>query len=350
MFAISHEVPIQLLEESRNFNDYDYALVHLFKESSTYLDFFKESLKKGRRVILDNSAYELGQPFEEKLYKEAIMDLRPTEYILPDYRDDSGKNLAAIRTWNLECVDAKKIGVVHGENFEMFCANYLNILPYVDKVAISFESFFIEYADNRKISLAEARVSIIERMLTAGIIDTTKLHHILGALSPTEYQSYVEYDWIESADTSNPVLHGLLGIQYEGDQGLVEKSSVKLESLLHEEISHENYEIVIYNISWFRNQFPKRFKTIETTQPDFSKITSSLADLLKYKNGKYGNAALEPLNIFSGKSKVGQRLDDKLARVKNSKDLAKNDIVDLLGYLVLVCEENDWRDFSEFKD
>lgn len=28
---VSHEVPLSLLEKSRSFNDYDYALVHLFE-------------------------------------------------------------------------------------------------------------------------------------------------------------------------------------------------------------------------------------------------------------------------------------------------------------------------------
>lgn len=82
----------------------------------------------------------------------------------------------------------------------------------------------------------------------------------------------------------------------------------------------------------------------------FDKVTSSIADLLKYKNEKYGNSALEPMQVFEGKTKVGQRLDDKLARIKNSTDLKKNDVADLIGYLTLVCVENDWTDFTEFKD
>lgn len=88
----------------------------------------------------------------------------------------------------------------------------------------------------------------------------------------------------------------------------------------------------------------------ELTEESFKEITNSIADLLIYKNQKYGNSALNPLDIFNGKTKVGQRIDDKLARVKNSKELRKNDIADLLGYLTLVCQENNWTNFDEFKD
>lgn len=88
---------------------------------------------------------------------------------------------------------------------------------------------------------------------------------------------------------------------------------------------------------------------IEVTD-DFQTITKSIASLLEYKNEKYGNSALEPLQIFSGKCAAGQRLDDKLARVKNSIELRKNDIADLMGYLILTCKEMGWTNFDEFKD
>lgn len=88
----------------------------------------------------------------------------------------------------------------------------------------------------------------------------------------------------------------------------------------------------------------------ESKESSFKTITDSISSLLEHKNRKYGNAALEPLDIFTGKCKVGQRLDDKLARVKNSSELKKNDVADLIGYLILTCKENNWTNFDEFKD
>lgn len=94
----------------------------------------------------------------------------------------------------------------------------------------------------------------------------------------------------------------------------------------------------------------KKEESIDNEDPFFRKVTSSICSLVEYKNKKYGNAALEPLNIFQGKTKVGQRLDEKLARVKNSDALSKNDVGDLMGGLILVCKENGWDNFDEFKD
>lgn len=83
---------------------------------------------------------------------------------------------------------------------------------------------------------------------------------------------------------------------------------------------------------------------------EFDDILDSLKSLLEYKNKQYGNSALQPMNVFSGKCKVGQRIDDKLARVANSKELRTNDVVDILGYLVLVCKEKGWDNFDKFMD
>ncbi len=84
-----------------------------------------------------------------------------------------------------------------------------------------------------------------------------------------------------------------------------------------------------------------------------TEVLKGMDSLLQYKNKKYGNAALEPLGIFSkltGDEGIRVRLDDKIQRIKNSKEHSKNDISDLIGYLVLLSVNKDWKDFSEFKD
>lgn len=93
----------------------------------------------------------------------------------------------------------------------------------------------------------------------------------------------------------------------------------------------------------------------ELYEPDgrelsFQEIANAAVKLLEYKNKHYGNSALNPIEVFNGKSKVGQRADDKLSRIKNSPILRKADVIDLLGYLILMCKENNWSDFSEFED
>lgn len=76
-------------------------------------------------------------------------------------------------------------------------------------------------------------------------------------------------------------------------------------------------------------------------------------EMLIEKNKRYGNSALEPLNIFYDEtSQAGLlvRIDDKLNRVKTSKQLKKNDIADLVGYLMLLMVKCKWSDFDDLLD
>ncbi len=60
---VSHEVPFCLLEQSREFNDYDYCLPHLMDENEEYRNFFYESKKMGRYIVMDNSLFKMIKDF-----------------------------------------------------------------------------------------------------------------------------------------------------------------------------------------------------------------------------------------------------------------------------------------------
>ena len=64
------------------------------------------------------------------------------------------------------------------------------------------------------------------------------------------------------------------------------------------------------------------------------------------KNSKYGNSALDPLNIFSEANAVAgikMRIDDKLKRIKNAGlvDATEDTLQDLAGYLILLMIANE---------
>lgn len=85
-------------------------------------------------------------------------------------------------------------------------------------------------------------------------------------------------------------------------------------------------------------------KIIKEKQNKFEKdLTETLDDLklmLIEKNRKYGDAAINPIRVFSKASNVEQikvRLDDKISRLKTQQIDEDEDVLkDLLGYLVLL--------------
>ena len=117
---ISHEVPKCLFENSIEFNDYDYALVHLFDKDPEYLNFYKECVKQGRHVLLDNSIFELGTAYDNKSFAKWVEELAPTEYIVPDALEDIKKTMQQMDEWNRNYRDVpgRKIGVIQGKTPE----------------------------------------------------------------------------------------------------------------------------------------------------------------------------------------------------------------------------------------
>ena len=92
---------------------------------------------------------------------------------------------------------------------------------------------------------------------------------------------------------------------------------------------------------------------INDSQKDIIETCGSLKRFLLEKNKRYGNSALEPINIFSKLSSeegIKLRMDDKVKRIKNSDELRKNDVVDLTGYLILMCVHKKWTNFDDLLD
>lgn len=96
----------------------------------------------------------------------------------------------------------------------------------------------------------------------------------------------------------------------------------------------------------------------ESIHNKFHSIYASHEAMLLEKNKRYGDSALKPLNVFSHfispdtpeLNGILVRLDDKLSRIANGKELLKNDISDELGYLILLCKAKGWEDFMDQVD
>lgn len=89
-------------------------------------------------------------------------------------------------------------------------------------------------------------------------------------------------------------------------------------------------------------ELDKSLQVPEIKKSKFSKsLTKTLEELgtmLLSKNASYGNAALEPLRIFSKADSVEQlkvRIDDKLSRLQRGAEIGEDTVKDLTGYLIL---------------
>lgn len=255
---IAHEAPLSIFDRVQVLTDYDYALVHLFEENEEYYNTFVKAKKDGREVLLDNSIFELGTAFESDTYADWVVKLKPDWYIVPDVLDNANATIDSFDSFMLTYPDlpGKVIAVAQGDTYDelVACYRYLAYDSRVDKVALSFNHPFFQTMQpplgNKYYRMMRGRQKAIADMLRDDIINKDKPHHLLGCGLPQEFEEYKDHKWIDSMDTSNPVIHGMKGITYN-PYGLNTKESVKLFTLIDENVV-DKWEDIEYNIKMFR--------------------------------------------------------------------------------------------------
>lgn len=246
MIKIFHEAPTSIFDLVQRKTDGDYALVHLFESNKAYRDCFVDAVRRGREVILDNSVFELGTAFATEQYARWIRFLRPTWYIVPDSLDDAAGTIKRFEEFKESFPDlpGKSIGVVQGRSLDEVQDVYSFMQNACDMVAFSMDSA----ADPG----VGGRARILEAMHSKQLINPYKRHHLLGVQRPQEIKEYSNWPWIYSVDTSNPVVHGIAGIEYSPEGDLDTKLSLKLCDLVDYPVSVQKWDIIKYNMQKFR--------------------------------------------------------------------------------------------------
>lgn len=259
MIKIAHEAPIAIFNHIQVRTDYDYALVHLFEENAIYLDVFENAKRAGREIILDNSIFELGHSFDAEKFATWINVLRPTWYIIPDVLESYEGTIEKLNEWKVvykNLVPGKSIGVVQGKTYEEIVDCYKQLADVVDKIAISFDySLFNEWFPAEKTiyhTYMKGRQKLIAMLVDDKVIDESLPHHLLGCGLPQEFKNYRGLMFIDSVDTSNPVVAGIKGLRYNGTDGLEDKPSQKLFTMINEIPTQEQIHDIINNVEIFR--------------------------------------------------------------------------------------------------
>ena len=259
MFKISHELPVNMLSKSFEINDYEYCLPHLLDQNETYRKHFEYAKESGSYIIMDNSLHELGEAYDTKRLLHWIEHLEPNEFIAPDVWQDQTHTLVNAKYWmnGYELPkNTTKVAVVQAKNYSeaVSCYNILSMHHGYKKIAFSYGADW--YADefphpNPLVGKMMGRIMVISKMYKNGIIDKNDRVHLLGCALPQEFGYYADFPFIESVDTSNPIIHGLQGVKYNS-LGLLTKSSTKIDQI-EEEITTEKLYDINHNLSRFKH-------------------------------------------------------------------------------------------------
>jgi len=252
---VSHEVPICLLEDSLDFNDYQYCLPHLLDQDEDYKKFFYEAKKEGVYIIMDNSLHELGHAYDRSRLIHWINELKPNEFIIPDVWQETNASIVSAREWiNIELPkEVTKVAVVQATNYTdaAVCYQIYKDLGY-KKIAFSYGAeYYLNHSNHPNKNLAKAlgRIEVVSRMYNMGLIKSTDRVHLLGCQVPQEFSWYKGMNFIETIDTSNPIMATLDGIQY-GHNGLREKPKSNMNDNFY--TTEIDYNLLDWNLRMFR--------------------------------------------------------------------------------------------------
>lgn len=263
---VSHESPISILEQSQLYNDYDYALVHLFDKFPTYRHYFKAAREHyNREVLLDNSIFELGKAFDSDLFFKETMWLQPNMFIIPDVLEDMSGTISSFATWQnsgkinevKSTFPTKAIGAVQGKTWHEIKTCYKFMAENADMIAISFDYSYYHITGEGRTPLerfCSGRQRLIQHLIDDGVWEWNKPHHLLGCSLAKEFRYYVDENIhnIVSCDTSNPIVAAINGLRYDADYGLTTKPHTKLADLIEYTFNEDELALVDYNTKMFK--------------------------------------------------------------------------------------------------
>jgi len=264
LIKVSHESPISILKDSRDYNDFDYALVHLFEQYPDYYNFFKNARNTyNREVLLDNSIFELGTAFDSEKFYKAALDIQPNMFIVPDVLEDADGTVESWNKFELKTDSikssfyTKSIGAVQGKTWKDLVDCYKFMSDNSDMIAISFDFSYYQitgYGKNNLERFCSGRQRFIADLINSNIWDWSKPHHLLGCSLAKEFRYYVDRNIynIVSCDTSNPIVAAIHRLKYDADYGLNNKPTTKLADLIAHQFTEDQLELVKYNTTMFK--------------------------------------------------------------------------------------------------
>ena len=258
MFKVSHELPVNLLYKSFDWNDYEYCLPHLLDQNEIYRKHFENARESGSYIIMDNSLHELGKAYDEDRLHYWINRLEPDEFIVPDVWQDKTATLVNAKKWSrIELPEGvTKVAVVQADNYGEAVECYSILKGHHDYQKIAFSYGADWYArmvphPNPLVGKMMGRILTISSMYESGVINKNDRIHLLGCALPQEFGYYADFPFIESIDTSNPIIHGLEGVRYN-KLGLLTKSETKIDRTKLKPITPEILYDINHNLIRFK--------------------------------------------------------------------------------------------------
>ena len=254
--------PISLLEFTKLSTSH-LVLAHLVSESQEYAGFYKERSAQGDFVMMDNSAYELKEPYSPDKLLELAGRCGAHAIVLPDYpfqeaqvTIDAANKFAPI----FKAAGYKTFFVPQSKkgDKEDWISSYewASTNDAIDIIGMSILGIpnAIPHIDP-----TFARVVMTEKLMQLGVFNHNKHHHYLGLNGGprTEIPSLLRMNALDTIDSSGPIWSAVLGHEYTNNaDSLLMVKKPKMPVDFHIEVKDTvTHRRILHNIEMTKNLF-----------------------------------------------------------------------------------------------
>lgn len=206
---------------------------------------------------MDNSLHELGEAYNTARLLLWIDEIKPNEFIVPDVWEDYAASIRNAKQWaKVELPEGvTKVAVVQAKSiYEAgLCVQAYRDFGY-KKIAFSYGAEYYHEVcphPNKDLGKAIGRYMVISQLYNTKTLLPNDRVHLLGTASPIEFGMYKNMPFIESIDTSNPIMAAIGEMPYT-KMGLHMKPIANMNKYQDVSIDLVNEDLVEYNVEMFR--------------------------------------------------------------------------------------------------
>lgn len=212
--------PTSYLEDYATASKTHLVLAHLVDVDDVYAAFYKQRSEAGDFIMMDNSAYELKEPYAPEKLITLAQKCGAQYVVLPDYPFQSCQKTIEAAKEFIPSFKGAGLGTFFVPqstvgDLEDWMAGYRWAAQHPDIDIIGMSILGVPNAIPH-IEPAYARVVMTQILKDRGMFAQNKHHHYLGlnAGPALEIPSLLRMGVLDTIDSSNPVWMGILGHEY----------------------------------------------------------------------------------------------------------------------------------------
>lgn len=197
-----------------------FCLSQIYRKNENYRNFFKQKVAEGKWVTLDNGVGDHDFISQDELFN-IMKDLQPSEVIPLDVLFDGGKTvknalefISRMKNEGLNHIEV--MAVPQGFDLDDWLYSYkrLTAIPEVKTIGMSKIGIpWVMSQSKNDENIGRDRNQLVDILGWMNLLE--KPMHFLGAGEPTEFEAYLDNEYVRSTDSCFTIWSGMNMVKFD---------------------------------------------------------------------------------------------------------------------------------------